>query len=192
MPPEPIKKVRKPRDGHKPYNRAQKPKGPSKATQPPPKTSAVTLQKHSRQNLTLNDWLTVVAYHDSHQPISQEKVIKYFANKADGALIFSQPSLSRHLSKSGREEDKSRLDSNPTALSAKRIRIVTRPDIEEALIKWVRHMEEKGEHVSGPMLMAKCEKFEIALEVPENERLTSSGWVPNFCRTWVYPINSDL
>lgn len=66
-----------------------------KATQPPPKTSAVMLQKHSRQNLTLRDWLTVVAYHDS---ISQEEVIKYFANKAEGALILSQPGLERFFS----------------------------------------------------------------------------------------------
>ena len=43
-------------------------------------------------------------------------------------------------------------------------------------------MEEKGEHVSGPMLIVKREKFEDALDVPENERLTSGGWVTNFCQ----------
>jgi hypothetical protein len=61
--------------------------------------------------------------------------------------------------------------------------VVTRPDVEEALFKWVKHMEEKGEHVSGPMLVTKCKKFEVALGVPENERPTSGGWISNFCRT---------
>jgi hypothetical protein len=186
MPPQPTQKVRKPRTGHKPYSRALKSSVPSSEGpgQVPPKTSAVRLERHShRHNLTLSDWLTVVAYYDSHQPISQEDVVKHFANKKDNALIFAQGSLSRHLSNKGREEDKQRLESNPTALSSKRIRVVTRPDVEEALFKWVKHMEEKGEHVSGPMLVAKREKFEAALGVPENERLTSGGWISNFCRT---------
>ncbi|KAF9223386.1 hypothetical protein BS17DRAFT_796059 [Gyrodon lividus] len=34
------------------------------------------------------------------------------------------------------------------------------------------HMEEKQEHISGPMLIAKC------------VRLTSGGWVPNFCQIY--------
>ena len=122
MPPEPGQKVCKPRATHKPYNRA--PKLPSNGQQPL-KTSAITPQKHSRHNLTLNDWLTVVAYYDAHQPISQEEVIKHFASKKDGARIFAQSSLSRHLSDSGRKEDKARLDSNPTALSAKCVCVVT-------------------------------------------------------------------
>jgi Tc5 transposase DNA-binding domain len=179
MPPEPRQKVHKPQATHKPYNRA--PKLPTNGQQL--KTSAIAPQKHSRHNLTLNDWLVVVAYYDTHQPISQEEVIKHFATKEDGALIFAQSSLSRHLSESGCKEDKMRLDSNPTALSAKRTRVVTRPDVEMALVKWVRHMEERGEHVSGPMLIAKCKKFEGALDVPVEERLTSTGWVTNFCRT---------
>jgi hypothetical protein len=36
-----------------------------------------------------------------------------------------------------------------------RLRVVTRPDVERALILWVRHMEERGETVNGPMLKAK-------------------------------------
>ncbi|KIK77761.1 hypothetical protein PAXRUDRAFT_165790, partial [Paxillus rubicundulus Ve08.2h10] len=52
---------------------------------------------------------------------------------------------------------------------------VTQPDVEEALFKWVRHMEEKQKHISGQMLIAKHEKFENVLEVPKDERLTSAG-----------------
>jgi hypothetical protein len=46
-------------------------------------------------------------------------------------------------------------------------------------------MEEKQEHVTGPMLVAKHEKFEKHLNVPEEERLCSDEWVWNFCKMWV-------
>jgi hypothetical protein len=44
------------------------------------------------------------------------------------------------------------LKSHPNALSLKRPHVVTRPDVERALILCVRHMGEKGETVNGPML----------------------------------------
>jgi len=62
---------------------------------------------------------------------------------------------------------------------------VTRPDVEEALVLWVKHMEGKDEHVTGPMLVAKRKKFEEALDVPLDERLESDGWVACFCKTYV-------
>jgi hypothetical protein len=73
--------------------------------------------------------------------------------------------------------------SNSIALSAKRPCIVTRPDVKRALVLWVKHMEEKGEQVTGPMLMTKCTKYEDALNVPVEERLRSDAWIPNFCKT---------
>ncbi|KIK74780.1 hypothetical protein PAXRUDRAFT_174649, partial [Paxillus rubicundulus Ve08.2h10] len=59
-------------------------------SQPLPKMSAIKPQKHSCHNLTLSDWLAIVAYHGKHQPIPQEAVDKHFANKEDGTLIFNQ------------------------------------------------------------------------------------------------------
>src|SRR5882762_4516162 len=153
-----------------------------------PQTSAVVQPKHKNQNLTLHDWVTVVGYHDSHQPISQKEVVKYFASRQDGALHFNQATLSHHLSKEGHACDQALLNSNPTALSQKRVRVVTRPDVEEALVLWVKHMEEKGKHVSGPMLLAKQKKFEDALQVPLDERLDSDGWLAGFCKTLVITL----
>lgn len=147
-----------------------------------PKTSAIALKKHKHENLTCNDWLTVVKYFDEHQPISQIECVKYFANKSDGALVFNQASLSRHLSDKGRAEDKEKAKCTSNGASSKRRRITTRPDIDEALILWVRSMEEKCEHVSGPMLMAKRAKFEAMLDIPEEERLKSTGWIQSFCK----------
>ncbi|KAF7966022.1 hypothetical protein HWV62_40479 [Athelia sp. TMB] len=145
-----------------------------------PKSSAIKKPKHNHKNLTLSDWLAVVEYYDTHQPLSQPQLVKYFANKNDGALKFTQSALLRHLSESGRTADQAKLASNPTALSLKRVRVVTRPDVEKALVLWVQNIEEKGEQVNGPMLIAKREKFEKAMDVPEEQRMKSDGWVANF------------
>jgi len=175
----------KPREKSKPYVHKLREKKDPKA----PKTSAKKPWTSTHENLTLNDWLTVIDYHDSHQPISQQEVVSYFANRAEGALIFNQSSLSRHLSNNGRVADEEKLRANPTALSAKRVCVVTRPDVERCLVLWVKHMEEvKGETVTGPMLVAKREKFEKQLNVPEEERLKGDGWLSSFCKTYVLSL----
>jgi len=69
----------------------------------------------------LHDWITVVAYHDSHQPISQQEVVWHFANQQDGALLFNQATLSRHLSAEGCTHDQEHLNANLTALSRRRV-----------------------------------------------------------------------
>ena len=78
-----------------------------------------------------------------------------------------------------------RMQSHPNALSSKRPRVVTRPDVDRALWLWVQHMEKKGEAVNSKMLMAKQEAFEKALEVPEDERLPGPGWIQPFCNALV-------
>ena len=81
----------------------------------------------------IHDWLSIMQYFNSNQPISQEEVVKHFAGRSDGALIFSQSALSQHLSKKGHKEDQSQLAANPTALSGKMAQIVTCPDVERHL-----------------------------------------------------------
>jgi Tc5 transposase DNA-binding domain len=110
--------------------------------------------------------------------------VKHFASKSYGALIFNQGTLSRKI-KSWEELEK-HITSHPNALSSKRLRVVTRPDVERALVLWVRHMEEKGETVNGPMLKAKRLKFEEQFDVPEAEHLTAEGWIAPFCKAYSY------
>ena len=55
------------------------------------------------------------------------------------------------------------------------------PDVKRALVLWVKHMEEKLEHVTGAMLVVKWVKFEDQLGVPDAEQLKSNGWVQGFC-----------
>ena len=128
----------------------------------------------------------MIDYYDDHQPISQKELVHYFANRAEGALIFNQLTLSRHLSKKGRDADQHKVAYYPTAISSKRIWLVERPDVERCLVSWVKHMEEeRKETVIGAMLMAKHEKFENDLKVPENERMISDGWISKFYKAWI-------
>ena len=145
-----------------------------------PKTSTQPIEKAKRENLTLWDWLTVYAYVDTlPQPINQGEVVQYFSTRPQGALLFSQPTLSRKLRQ--RPEMEARVDSIPNALSSKRPHAVTRPDVDCALWLWVQQMDRKGETVNGAMLMAKREAFEKDLKVPEDERLPGPGWIQPFC-----------
>lgn len=167
----------------KPYTKKPGPKAGSSKAKLTPKTSALPeAPSHQRTNLTLYDWLRVVAWYDHNQPISQDETVKHFQNLQVDALIFTQSTLSRHLTENGRQHDQAKLASTPTALSSKRMRIVTRPDVEECLRLWVYHMEEKRETVTGPMLIEKRARFEDQLCVPENERLRSDGWIQKFLR----------
>ena len=64
--------------------------------------------------------------------MTQSEVVKHFAGCREAALFFDQSALSRHLSVKGRGNDQEKLTSNPNALSAKRVRIVVRPDVDKA------------------------------------------------------------
>jgi len=125
--------------------------------------------------------MTVYTYVDTlPQPIEQVDVVEYFATRPEGPLIFTQSTLSRKLQHSS--EIEARVHSNPNALSSKRPRIVTRPEVDRALCLWVQHTEQKQEVVNTGMLVVKRAAFEEALSVPEDERLTGPGWLQSFCR----------
>jgi hypothetical protein len=169
--------IRKPRAKPGPYKSKPGPIGKRLGDQP--RTSAQNDMK--RPNLTLHDWLTVFVHMDNHPDQGQSATVAHFGSKAEGRLIFTQASLSRRLKERAILEV--RAESNPTALSAKRPRVVTRPDVERALVLWIRHMEEKGETVNGPMLIAKRSRFEKELKVPEHEQLQGGGWLSSFLKT---------
>jgi hypothetical protein len=118
---------------------------------------------------------------DSHPDMAQGQIVQHFADRIDGALTFTQPTLSCKIEK--RLELEERAKATPNALSSKRPRIVTHPDVERATLLWFRHMEEQQETVTGPMLREKQKRFEDEFGVPENEQLTGDGWVPSFCKT---------
>ena len=56
-------------------------------------------------------------------PINQGQVVRYFATRPEGALLFTQRTLSRKLKE--RPEMEARMQSHPNALSCKRPRVVT-------------------------------------------------------------------
>jgi len=127
--------------------------------------------------------MDVYSYVDSHPNASQADIVWHFSTLATGALVFDQSTLSRKLR--DRPKMEARVNSNPTALSSKRPRIVTRPDVERALYLWFLHMQNaKGEIVTGPMLREKRSRFEDKFQVHEKERLLGEGWLHSFCKTY--------
>jgi hypothetical protein len=126
--------------------------------------------------------MVVFEFVDQHPHMGQSDIVKYFETKHSSALVFSQSALSRKLKQ--RKELTDRAESNPNALSSKRPRVVTRPDVERALVLWISHMEERGETVTGPMLKEKRRRFENLFDVPEDECLAGDGWLASFKRTY--------
>jgi hypothetical protein len=172
---------RKPRDKPAAYSRPAKQQ--RKNAEDTPRTSARSPEcSTSRQNLTLSDWMTVYSFVDTHSDMPQVEVVWHFKSLESGALIFNQSTLSRKIRERSKME--ARLNDNPSALSSKRPRVVTRPDVERALILWIRHMESKRETVTGPMLREKRKKFEDEFDVPEEERLPGEAWVQSFCKAY--------
>ena len=141
---------RKPHPKPGPYNRPPK---QAKQSQDTPKTSAKSLEKSACENLTLHDWITVFAFIDSHHDISQANIVSHFRTQQEGALLFTQSTLSWKIKDQKKLE--ACIESNPMALSSKRPQVVTRPDVEEALVHWVKYMEigraSCRERVSSPV-----------------------------------------
>src|SRR5882762_2805786 len=131
MDPPPMKKTRKPRT-IKPYTTKPGPKGPNAKNCPA--TSAQVLKK-TKARLTNSDWIEVYNWLDKHPHATQAETVKHFTTRQEGALIFDQGSLSRNLRKRSHRE--AEVTANPAALSSKRARVVTRPDVDQALWMWV-------------------------------------------------------
>jgi hypothetical protein len=181
MPADP-KPTRKPRIQTKPYQRKPKAAVPKDGVWHRTAAKPIPTKKH--ETLTLHDWMTVFTYMDDHPSMTQGDVVRHFATKVDGALTFDQSTLSRKVK--ARPELEKRITSYPNALSSKRLRTVTRPDVERALVLWAQHMEEKGETFNGPMLKEKRARFEQEFDVPESEQLKGDGWIGPFCRAHGY------
>ncbi|KAJ7889326.1 hypothetical protein B0H14DRAFT_3711070, partial [Mycena olivaceomarginata] len=131
-------KTRKPRAAPaQPYKRGVRPPKPQKDA---PRTSARPVQDSKRKNLTLYDWMNVLAFVDDHPGMSQDAITAHFKTLHTGALVFSQETLSRKLKMRSKLE--AHVNSNPTALSSKRERTVTRPDVERGLVLWMPTLED--------------------------------------------------
>jgi hypothetical protein len=77
-----------------------------------------------------------------------------------------------------------RAEETPNALSSKKSRVTTRPDVERCVVEWYQAMEGRGETVTGMMLMEKRKRIEQRLDVPEAECLKGEGWVRSFCAAY--------
>ena len=81
---------RKPRDKPPPYQRQSK---KPKVNDTPATSAQLATHTAARQNLTLNDWLTVFAYIDAHPAISKCDIVNHFKSLQSGASVFTQSTL---------------------------------------------------------------------------------------------------
>jgi hypothetical protein len=114
--------------------------------------------------------------------MTQWQVVEHFSALKDGALSFTQATLSRKLKPDTRASLEKEAAGYANALSAKRVRIVTHPLVDKALLQWQQAKEEHGESVTGPMLFEKRRRIEDLLDVPEDQRLVGTGWLQSFLR----------
>ncbi|KAJ7794358.1 hypothetical protein B0H14DRAFT_2290940, partial [Mycena olivaceomarginata] len=142
-----------------------------------PRTFALYHNGERRQDLTYSDWVQVFDYWDKHPQMSQTAIVEYFSSRPDaegGKLLFKQPALSKKT----KQKDKIRAlvaTAEPNILSMKRARVVTSPEVDKALGLWAQDMEQKRRTVTGPMLIGWGKRFEVALNIPEEQRLTGTG-----------------
>jgi len=136
----------------------------------------------ARSELTTYDWLVAFAWKDKNSNKTQQDVVRHFKQQNKGRLLFSQGALSRALAR--REILETRALTQKNGMSMKRNQVVTRPDIEKMLYEWCQHMNAKGEVFIGEMLVRKRGQFESLVQVPEDERLSSTGWIASFKRTY--------
>ncbi|KAJ7929402.1 hypothetical protein B0H13DRAFT_1859872 [Mycena leptocephala] len=133
-----------------------------------PRTAARFEKDERREDLTFSDWVQVFEYMEEHGK-SQKEVSAYFATRPDaegGKLLFTQSALSKKLKK--KEEIRALVAEDPNALSMKRA-----PSGCEIWSK-------KKRTVTGAMLIVKRRRFEEALKIPEERRLTGNGWLESF------------
>ncbi|CAK5282842.1 unnamed protein product [Mycena citricolor] len=145
--------------------------------------SSAVLGQEGRKNLTNWDWLQVIQYHDKDSGIKQKAVVEYFASRSNaegGKLSFTQGALSKHLNPVKKAALLALAAENSTALSLKRERVVTAPEVDRGLGLWVLNMEQKNRAVTGAMLIEQRKRLEVALNVPEERRLRGTGWVDSF------------
>jgi len=74
----PVEQVRKPQDKPAPYACKPGPKG--KHAKGRPEMSAKSTVTKQCDNLTLQDWLTVFTFIDTHPTLSQEQVVDHFSS----------------------------------------------------------------------------------------------------------------
>ena len=62
-----------------------------------PATVAKPTVTKKYETLTLQDWLIVFSFVDNHPDMPQSEVVEQFKTQHEGALVFTQSTLSQHL-----------------------------------------------------------------------------------------------
>lgn len=140
-----------------------------------PISSACVPETQSRKNPTLHDRLTILDWHHENGG-NQSKTARHF--KENGFPFISQSRVSAWLKDEGNMRARA---STTRELTSKRVRTVSNPDFENALIIFVQQAESRGLALTGEVIRAAGAKFYDQLGIPVNERQKlSNGWLESF------------
>ncbi|KAJ1302870.1 hypothetical protein OPQ81_003170 [Rhizoctonia solani] len=143
-------------------------------------TAPSTPQPHTRapirQNLTYQQKIQVLDfYHQNKQRLSMESMIPPL--RAMGFTTICQSTISRFV----KDEVKIRQRAEEHRGHVKRTSVVVLPEVEDALVRWIRQQRESGVWVNGDTIIQKAKEICDELNVPEDQRIGfSRGWLDSF------------
>ncbi|KAG8749740.1 hypothetical protein FRC12_013256 [Ceratobasidium sp. 428] len=145
--------------------------------QPRPLSVAVSAQPQPRrQHLTYTDKLRILDYYHAHSHLIQVDVVR--ALRCEYPTL-SQSTLSNYLSHE--QEIRAYVELNPSHLRYKKPFRVALPDVDAALVDWVRDQLNRGERLTGDRICEKGRWFCEEMNIPPEKRISfSSGWLDNF------------
>ncbi|GAA5993772.1 hypothetical protein JCM10908_006294 [Rhodotorula pacifica] len=144
----------------------------------PPRSDKAAAMRKTR--LSNNEWLTVFTWMDKNSN-SQSAAVRHLEELPPdrGQLIFSQPSLHRHLKR--RQEIEAGVGNPSAAKQQKRTAKVAYPQVELALVNWCKGLFARAQVLTGDMIKAKFRALQVSAEVPEDQILKgSNGWLERF------------
>jgi hypothetical protein len=129
--------------------------------------------------LTKGQWVhEVFPFVDSHPGLNFNSVVKYFATRwaeDGGPLPFHKSSLSQSLK--NRSEIEAQVEAIPNGANLKRNSVTLCPEVDHALRLWFMSMQLRKEVICGDMIVEKRHQIEDILDIPDNKRPKSDGWL---------------
>ncbi|KAG8748064.1 Tigger transposable element-derived protein 5 [Ceratobasidium sp. 414] len=134
-----------------------------------------------RQNLTFKQRLEVADfYHANKHRLPLEQMVQPLRER--GFLTICATTIRRCVNRE--DEDRAYVESGDASrLNAKRQTLVCLPEVEAALLEWVKQKQEQGIPLASELICGKARLLCEQLGVPEESRLKfSKSWLEGFKR----------
>ncbi|KAF8608267.1 CenpB-DNA-bind-domain-containing protein [Ceratobasidium sp. AG-I] len=134
-------------------------------------------QRSKRQNLTFEQKLQVIEFYWSHRHLSLEQMVPPL--RAMGFLTITSTSISRCVQKEA--EIREYVAGGSNRLGAKRQTLVRFPEVEAALVEWLKEDSNNGVRPMGDQIREKARHFyQLLGDKNEDPPTFSNGWLEGF------------